>query len=230
LSGRLIEPGVIRERNLSVSTRGCEPSCATPQQPSARALHPRDVRCNVRDDQRVRTHRGGAAATCGELLGSDRRVQLGYPRERDSVDSRQDRLGPFPRVQSLDVADPNDSVPVFDSDETRRGETMRGEDSTPHDVLRMILDLGNDRARYVLTVHDRVGGERGDGQIPPGTQLTTSCGEIALACAAGTVVEIRSCRNSSLGAAGIGRQPVSLTAACAAARRATGTRKGEQLT
>ena len=40
----------------------------------------------------------------------------------------------------------------------------------------------------------------------------------------------RSCRNSSRGAAGIGRQPASFTAACAAAKRAMGTRKGEQLT
>ena len=62
------------------------------------------------------------------------------------------------------------------------------------------------------------------------TQLTRSCGVTAVSWVAGLAAEILSCRNSSLGAAGIGRQPASLTAAWAAARRATGTRNGEQLT
>ena len=57
-----------------------------------------------------------------------------------------------------------------------------------------------------------------------------SCGHMPTSCAAGTAGGTLSCRNSSLGAAGIGRQPASSTAAWAAARRATGTRNGEQLT
>ncbi len=126
------------------------------------------------------------------------------------------------------------------------------EDAVLADALVEALTEGQDLEAAFLLANERIQAEATEpGKEGMGTTLVAmlldgdsyhianvgdsrtyllSCEEAEASLAAIAAAGTLSCRNSSLGAAGIGRQPASSTAAWAAARRATGTRKGEQLT